>query len=124
MKALSIRPDYAFLIMIGDKTKEYRSWSTNYRGPLLICSTARKIKDTIPGHALLVVDLKAVNKLADHQFEWVIDPAYSIYPFAVKGQQGLFNVDDKLIKKAPIDNEPDIDKINEWCDKYLEPLFV
>ena len=124
MKALSIRPDYAYLIMIGDKTREYRSWSTNYRGPLLICSTARKIKNTIPGHALFVVDLKNVEKLADHDYAWIIDPIYSIYPFSVKGQQGLFNVDDDLIKKAPIEGSKDVDEINKWCDKYLEPLFV
>lgn len=57
MKALSIHPVYAGLIWAGDKTIECRSWRTDYRGDLLICSTAKKIKDTIPGHALCVVTL-------------------------------------------------------------------
>lgn len=36
MKALSVRNPYAALIVAGIKTIENRSWSTRYRGPLLI----------------------------------------------------------------------------------------
>ena len=48
MKALSIRSDYAADIMNGTKTEEYRSWSTKYRGDLLICNTAKKIRGFVP----------------------------------------------------------------------------
>lgn len=35
-RVLSIRQPYAWLIAHGYKPEEYRTWSTNYRGPLLI----------------------------------------------------------------------------------------
>ena len=60
MKALSIHPIYAMCIVTGQKTVECRSWTTNYRGDILICSTAKKEKGTIPGHALGVVTLKDI----------------------------------------------------------------
>lgn len=34
--ALSVRQPWAYLIVQGIKEEEYRSWSTDYRGPLLI----------------------------------------------------------------------------------------
>lgn len=37
MKALSIHPYYAIGIVTGDKTI-VRTWSTDYRGDILICS--------------------------------------------------------------------------------------
>lgn len=43
MKALSIRADYVFDILVGDKTQEFRSWQTAYRGKLLLCTTVKKI---------------------------------------------------------------------------------
>ena len=70
MKALSIRPDYAIDILAGNKKIEYRSWNTDYRGDLLICSTAKKIKGTIPGHALIVCQIADVKKLAEKKFAW------------------------------------------------------
>ncbi|MCA9418448.1 MAG: ASCH domain-containing protein [Candidatus Omnitrophica bacterium] len=36
MKAISIRQPFAHYIVTGDKKIEYRSWRTNYRGPILI----------------------------------------------------------------------------------------
>lgn len=36
MKALSVRQPWAWLICNAGKTIENRSWSTNYRGPILI----------------------------------------------------------------------------------------
>lgn len=38
MKALSIWEPWASLIACGTKRIETRSWSTEYRGPLLICA--------------------------------------------------------------------------------------
>ena len=42
MKALSIHQPWASLIASGRKTLEIRSWRMQHRGPLLICSTARR----------------------------------------------------------------------------------
>lgn len=45
MKALSIRQPWAGLIALGIKTIELRSWSTSYRGPLLICASGGQPDD-------------------------------------------------------------------------------
>ena len=39
MKALSVRQPWAHLIANGEKTIEVRSWQTDYRGKLLICTS-------------------------------------------------------------------------------------
>ena len=36
IKALSIRQPYLGRILRGEKTEEYRSWRTTYRGPLIL----------------------------------------------------------------------------------------
>lgn len=41
VKGLSVRQPWASYIAIGKKTVEWRSWRTNYRGPLLICSSSQ-----------------------------------------------------------------------------------
>lgn len=43
MKALSLYEPWATLIALGEKRYETRSWSTIYRGPLLICASKRKL---------------------------------------------------------------------------------
>lgn len=48
MKALSVKQPYADLIACGRKTIETRTWKTNYRGPLLICSSLKCHMDEIP----------------------------------------------------------------------------
>ena len=82
MKALSIHQPWAGLIAHGIKTIEIRKWGTEYRGPLVICSTkappiSREVNlrtsgfwgDLTPfpalcglrGHALAVVHLRKIN---------------------------------------------------------------
>ena len=39
LRALSVRQPWAELIARGAKTLELRSWRTNYKGPLIICSS-------------------------------------------------------------------------------------
>ena len=41
MRALSFRQPWASLIVSGQKTIEWRSWTTKFRGDLLVCSTVR-----------------------------------------------------------------------------------
>ena len=40
MKAISIQQPWAHLILTDEKQYEYRSWSTDHRGDLLVCSSA------------------------------------------------------------------------------------
>lgn len=42
MKAISLWEPWASLIRVGAKTYETRSWSTSYRGQLLICAAKKK----------------------------------------------------------------------------------
>ena len=56
MKALSLWQPWASLIAIGAKRYETRSWSTRYRGPILIC--AAKTMNSECKRALLDVEIQ------------------------------------------------------------------
>ena len=45
MKALSIRHPWVDLILAGSKTIEIRTWSTRYRGPVLLHAGNRTLFD-------------------------------------------------------------------------------
>ena len=99
MKALSVRGDYIMDMIVGKKKIEYRTWKTNYRGPLLMCSTAKKVAGAAPGYAICVVNLKSIQYFPfEDLYHWNIELADVIKPIHVKGQLKLFNVDDDLIK--------------------------
>ena len=99
MKALSLRGDYIMDMIAGKKKIEYRTWKTNYRGPLLMCSTTKKVAGAAPGYAICVVNLKSIQYFPLEGFyHWNIELAIVIKPIHVKGQLKLFNVDDNLIE--------------------------
>ena len=56
VKALSVKEPYASWIAFGQKTIETRTWSTVYRGPLLICAS-KTPKTEYAGYGLVIVDL-------------------------------------------------------------------
>lgn len=98
MKALSVRGDYVMDMITGKKKIEYRTWQTKYRGPLLMCSTTKKVAGAAPGYAVCVVDLKSIEwSDFDGEFHWNIELRDLIEPVPVKGQLKLFNVDDSMI---------------------------
>ena len=99
MKAISIHPEPVMAILSGEKTKEYRSWTTHYRGPLLICSTAIKTPGCSSGHAVGIVDLVDVEQLSADSYAWVFENIRCIKPFPIKGQRRLYHVpDDRIIE--------------------------
>lgn len=135
MKALSMHPLYACLIWTGEKTIECRSWKTDYRGDLLICSTAKKLHDTIPGHALCVVTLVDIVSftrkhldaacMQDQDFQpgmyaWIFDNLRYIKPIPLKGRLSLWTYDGDIeyIKKPTNQAE------EEALDRLFDPLFV
>lgn len=130
MKALSLSGDYIMDIIEGRKTIEYRSWRMKYRGPVLMCSTVKKVPRSAPGYALCVA---MINKIEwndwDQCYYWYIEPfqkggSYLIEPIHVKGMQHLFNVDNKLIKPAPfIKFEPNNLEFCEWWEEKVDPLI-
>ncbi len=137
MKALSIRSDYAMLIATGFKTIEVRTWRTDYRGDIVICSNAKKIKDTIPGHALCVAriaDIVVMRKkhckdaamrpsdfYPDTYFAWMLEDVRLIEPVPVKGKLSLWNYDG-AINYLPVGESEEKD--DELFDKYWQPLIV
>lgn len=140
MKALSVQPFYATLISLGEKFIELRSWQTDYRGKLLICSSAPYNKaereSLVSGKAICVVDLVDVrpyndktdrNEAAlfdDETFEgysWILDNIQPIVPFPVKGQLRIYNVgidyDELIFPEANWNNESYAEDIFQfWLD--------
>lgn len=123
MKALSIKQPYISAILCGYKTEEIRGRNTNYRGKLLLCSTKKPEKpdengdsyEMFPnGFALGYVDLVDVkyNEKYD-DYEWVMINPVLIEPFANKGQQNFYEVDDKKIKPI-LENPTDDELLDYW----------
>ncbi len=133
MKALSILPEWAMPILQGIKTVECRSWKTDYRGDLLICSSSKSFSGTISGHALCVVNLEKIEpfskkhlKSADmegfdcpeNSYAWIFNELYLIEPFKVKGKLHLYDVDDSLIKY-----QTEQEDTREFLEKHYLPLI-
>jgi hypothetical protein len=141
MKAISIRNPYAHWIMCGEKEYEFRTWKTDYRGDLLICSSASpKIVNTISGHVLCVVRLNDVIEMTTENYReyglgrddlaggrlyaWQLTDVRCIKPFPVKGKLNFYYVDDDLIEI--IDSVDDIlteEEALAMYQKYIEPLL-
>jgi hypothetical protein len=128
MKAMSVQQPFAFEIFSGQKTIEVRNWDTLHRGDLLICSSGKPAFSRVDmeemeeeygctflyGHALCLVRVADVRrrKRGDEEkalldeidpeaYCWVLEDVRPVLPFPVKGQQGLFEVDENLITLSP-----------------------
>lgn len=139
MKAISIRNPFAHLIMCNEKTIECRTWQTDYRGDILICSSANpKIKNTICGHALCIARLDSIEKFKkEHLYDACMNempdrPSYAWYltnvrvikPIPIKGKLNFFNVDDDLIEIIdPNDDSLTEEEAERIYKTYLEPLL-
>lgn len=139
MKALSIRNPFAHLILCGEKTVECRSWQTDYRGDLLICSSANpKVKNTICGHALCIARLDKIEPFTKEHLDgavlvdmpdgknyaWHLTDIRVIKPFPVKGKLNFFEVDDAQIEI--LDNGDDSlteAEAEALYKQYIEPLI-
>ena len=136
MKALSIHPVYVAGIMCGLKTVECRTWKTDYRGDILICSTAKKQKGTIPGHALCVAELKDIvpftrkhlepammkaSEFDNNYYAWILDNIRLIKPIPVKGKLSLWNFNGEIeYMEEPKTDEED----RMQYETYYEPITV
>ena len=124
MRALSVKEPWASLIMFCGKDTENRIWRTRYRGPLVICASARpdhrdsigwdswarlkpEDRDLMNGYAIGIVDL--VDCDVRMRSEWdepgqfhfrLANPRPFVTPFRVKGQLGMFDIDDALVEAA------------------------
>ena len=134
MKALSIHPLFVDMIINEEKTIEVRTWKTNYRGDILICSTAKKLKGTIPSHALCVVRLADVVPLKKkhlnaacmskmpniESYAWILEDIRIIKPIPIKGRLGLWNFEpeDKIEYIPDVDTEEEAEALAKelWGD--------
>lgn len=107
-KALTIRPDWMVCYLAGLKTVECRTWRTDYRGDVVLCSSAKRIRDTIPGCALMIARLSDVvpfakkhlkpsmlrsDDIPPHAFAWIFENFRLIRPVPVKGRLNLWDLD-------------------------------
>lgn len=125
MKALSLKQPWASLIRDRYKLIETRTWKTDYRGDLLICSS--KIIDRLNmehfkdfyrnepepdsdfplGQAIAIVEVvdcvpmekehehTALCEIYPNAYSWILNNIRPIKAFPVKGQLGIFDVDVK-----------------------------
>ncbi len=105
MKAISIKQPWATMIVSGEKTIETRTWSTNYRGSLLIVSSKNpKILHYPTGCAMAIVELvdcrpmtkedevSACCELYQGAYAWILEDMMRIKRFPVKGWLGIYDV--------------------------------
>ena len=132
MKALSIHPEYAMNIIKGLKTIEVRSWTTKYRGEILICSTAKKGRGLIDGHALGVVTLSDVLPMKREYarsamvssyenwtgyYAWILKNPRPIVPFPMKGKLSLWECSHEVeYLSAPKEKA----SLRNYCEKYWD----
>lgn len=141
MKAISVQQPFAHWILCGEKNYEYRTWNTDHRGELLICSSANpKVEDTIMGHALCIVNVTDVIQVTrknykdleldeppargENLYAWKLEDVKIIKPFPVKGKLNFYYIDDELIEI--IDDGSDKiseEEANELVEKYIIPLL-
>lgn len=115
MKALSLKQPWAELVASGRKTIETRTWTTKYRGPVLICAGKTWMvkasadllgRDPRPdelGVAVAVADIVDVRPMTAEdeklalcpsepgRFAWVLSNIRRIRSFPMKGMLGLFD---------------------------------
>lgn len=141
MKALTIHPLYACAIAFGIKSIEIRTWSTDYRGDILITSSAKKMLDTIPGHALCIAELADVRHITKKDAEaamvkpgqidtscyaWILKNIRLIKPVPVKGKLSLWNCDIKpeiIMTLDELNNLSDEDD-EKYFNQYWRDLYV
>jgi hypothetical protein len=107
VKAISLHQPYASLVATGAKEIETRTWSTAYRGEIMIVST---LKPAIPGflcgYALALVDIIGCRKMSPADviparccydpkaFAWLLQNARQfVQPFRCRGYQRIYEVD-------------------------------
>lgn len=103
MKAISLKQPWANLIADGEKTIETRTWSTNYRGPLLIVSSKRPpiqpagcvvaLVDLVGCRPMTHYDVEAARcDLYDGAVAWILARIRKVQPIPVRGSLGIYDL--------------------------------
>lgn len=138
MKALSLQPYWANEVFEGRKTIECRTWKTDYRGDILICSSGNgKAAGLICNRALIVAHLADIVPFTAEHLEaagmdempegncyaWIFDGFTDILPFKIKGKLHLFDVDDDLIKFVDFEGETEEERTADYI-KFLDNIVA
>ncbi|WP_225429122.1 ASCH domain-containing protein [Lentilactobacillus hilgardii] len=137
MKALSIREPYAWEIIMGDKTIEYRTWLPGKVSTFLLVSTATpSVTDFglgLPnGYALAIIKIDAVSGNKSHGgYSWHVSVENLVKPFPVKGRLHFYQVDDAKIETLPhlLDSlmvyreDKGSKKTGNFVEQYVNPLL-
>lgn len=94
MRALVVRQPYANQIANGSKTVEHRSWSTQYRGPILIVAGQnRSEQGTEPpyGVTVCIVELGSVSGNIG-AYCWHLWAPLPVRHRPIRGRLGLWKV--------------------------------
>ena len=134
MKALTVAPDWGMLIFQGEKKIEFRTWETDYRGDIVFCTSSRKIRGCISGHAIMVAELVNIepfneshldgaamdNMPTSKGYAWIFDNFRMIKPIPVKGKLHLFDIDinPEYVPEHFTDEEAD-----DYIDKFIRPII-
>ena len=136
MKGLSLHPESAWSMLIGDKTIECRRAHTAYRGPLLICASNTKPPIPINRHAICVATLADVVPFEKNHlkaamidtvpeypcYAWKLDNILPIQPFSINGSCGLFDVGEPDIEYMYV---PQVDSMNiNQYRLYAEKFYL
>jgi ASCH domain len=91
MKALTVHQPFAEAIVAGEKTVEYRSWPTTYRGPVAIHAGLKGKRNGLKrGGFVGVVELYDCVKHGD-QYHWMLRNPRRIEFISCSGRQGLWD---------------------------------
>ena len=113
MKVLSIKEPWASLIIEGKKTLELRTWSTRYRGPLLIHRSGKcggivgvvELVDIVQIESSThFLSLRDKHQAPDTLYQeglygWILKNTKPIAFIPCKGQLGLWEPSDEILKQ-------------------------
>lgn len=145
MRALSVKQPWAELIARGDKKIEYRTWSRDFRGDLLIVASKGRNDDEVIsegfnpddlvyGAAVCIVDFTKVTG-EEGDYEWHLANPRRVEPVPITGYASIYNVEDADIRpmasgaKAPARaakgrRKATVEQDDDEEDDLVEPSVV
>ena len=115
---MMIKPEWVEKILSGEKTIEYRSWSTDFRGDFLIgCSST----PTSNAFLCAVVSLDNVTfNRRQNLYEWHLSNIRCIKPQPVRGQLRLFECGVDTVEYIDGNDETVVNAAYDEADKWIQ----